>query len=444
MEYVSIQNNIFKYVTTKNPRIFSENNLKIYCLPFFKKKNDYTYRYMFNDKKYIIPNNNIFENKILCPFTNEKLQIIDYKQILKNILKQYNIDLVKNNIISNDILNKKITIEFPISYNPAIYDVFIHDSDDIISLKQKLLCLNINCFNQLTIFEKLKLIYRMCNEYTDENKELILYYFKNPKFLSTIYDLNTDKVFFNLYKNTYFYNQQIDYKQKTTKKEILTSLLTFLQLILIDNSLTLSQIFDSNNQIYKDIINTKLNDGKQNKNIFIHHKIEITLLELIVTCDQLDKKMSHIISLYEAFKAKHSENIFYNIICRSPIMFNGQPDFNVYLYARDKNTKDSLFLNDLKKYYLTNSLIKWIYPENSKINYNTQITNIFDFTIESHINNMNIYVLNDMILPNDKIKQYDILSNSDILNTTILLNSDDYINDMEKIIEKEFYYDTEI
>jgi glutaredoxin 2 len=98
---------------------------------------------------------------------------------------------------------------------------------------------------------------------------------------------------------------------------------------------------------------------------------------------------------------------------------------------------DSFDIEQLYLEHISSNNNKEFYPDNTKININSQITNIFEFNWKQKDNEY-IGELTDMIKTNDEIKTYNNLLSVDTVLEKFnnLINDTDYFNNMEQIIEE--------
>lgn len=402
------------------------NKFNYFCLPLIKYKTDKLFRFYYKNYSSIIPTIELFENEDV----NKTEQIIGYNKLLLKIFELNNIEITDNIEITSNLLLEKIKIVYPIEFYPSVFDIYVSDSEKINNE-------NLNSIKLILPFKKFQNLYFSLKKYS-ETELLTLQLFKQKiripgteDFQSFLYD--------SYFLNTAFLIQQLFSKHKIFKYEIFDSMKKLFCLLFIDETLTLEEIFELHPEKYEEHINN--NFMNMNKIVF-YHTVELTILDLIGICDQLNKKIPHIVDLNIKLKKQFNNSFKNNVLSKFPTLFFGQGEYNFNIYLNNEKT-DIIDISQLEEIKIINTLNNWIYSKESKINVDSQITNIFEFEKLEETTKTLTYELKDMIKTNKELQQYDLLEYSDLKSIITVFTEKNYIKDMESLIE-ETLNETEI
>jgi hypothetical protein len=328
------------------------------------------------------------------------------------------------------LLLEKIKIVYPIEFYPSIFDIYVSDSEKI----------NIENLNSIKLrlpFKKFQDLYFSLKKYS-ETELLTLQFFKQKIRIPGTEDFQSS-LYASYFLNTTFLMQQLFSKHKIFKHEIFDSMKKLFCLLFIDETLTLEEIFELHPEKYEEHINN--NFMNMNKLVF-YHTVELTILDLIGICDQLNKKIPHIVDLNINLKKQFNNSFKNNVLSKFPTLFFGQGEYNFNIYLNNEKT-DIIDISQLEEIKIINTLNNWIYSKESKINIDSQITNIFEFEKLDETTKTLTYKLKDMIKTNKELQQYDLLEYSDLKSIITVFTEKNYIKDMESLIE-ETLNETEI
>ncbi len=266
--------------------------------------------------------------------------IIKIKQLFKNIVEKYDIDIINKNIIMNDINNKNIIIK-------SVEDLYKNTDIEkiiIINLKYKTIISNLNMISGIILFKK-TVLWKNINSYLTIEKYL-------DKYTNISYDNNfINEIYTKCYNNT---------QEKYIFK--------YYEFLIIHGINTIPCILDlKNKNIIK--IEKNMNVIYNNTNNIIYYTLNdynnTNLLKIKKILNSYVNSL-HLNKFKELCKSIFIKNN--NIIFEDEIMYNTNKQINILEYFDTYNL--TMFLIYMSSLFLNVDNIDIYYPNDIKKMYN--------------------------------------------------------------------------